>query len=174
GGIIWITTAIAIVLLLRKRQQWPWIIGANLVSFFAFFIFLVTPTIFLIDEARQLPLRQISERVLQVQQPKEELLMIGFKKPSVVFYTQRPVKFFKVRKFFSDNSRELEYLNNSLTNKPSQSTLLIISRPKDMKKLGIPVQNDQIVEKKGRYQLMRLPKQTFLNDILKQRMNKRT
>ncbi|MGK7876996.1 MAG: ArnT family glycosyltransferase [Xenococcaceae cyanobacterium] len=153
GGIIWVTTAIVSALLLRRRQQWRWLVCANLVGFVAFIIFVVTPTSFLLDQVRQLPLRQLSEMVAQVEQPGEELFMVGFKKPSVAFYTQRQVQFFKT------NRRGINDLKNTADIQAHPSTVLILSRQKDMTKLRLQPQDYQRLDKKGRYQLIRVSKQ---------------
>ncbi|MGH2413907.1 MAG: ArnT family glycosyltransferase, partial [Microcystaceae cyanobacterium] len=61
GGIIWAVTALCIAFLLRRRQHWRWIILVNLIGFVAFFSFCFTPAFFLLDRARQLQLRELSE-----------------------------------------------------------------------------------------------------------------
>ncbi|MBR8827399.1 MAG: glycosyltransferase family 39 protein [Gomphosphaeria aponina SAG 52.96 = DSM 107014] len=170
GTIIWLLTALAISWLLGQRKRWQWLILPNLVGFFIFLVCLVYPTMFFIDTARQLPLRELSLIIPQVQVSGEELWMIGFNKPSVVFYSQRPVNFFKVRNFLDDKSADLAYLKNLVTTQPFPDTLLILSRAKDMTKLGVSDEDYQILEQKGLYQLMRIPKARLLNRILNQLM----
>jgi len=167
GGIIWFITALIIIWLLLQKKQWKLLVFPNLVGFFLFLIFLIHPTLFLLDTVRQLPLRELSLTIPQVQKSGEELLMIGFKKPSVVFYSQRPVIFFKVQNFFDDNGKESVYLKNLVENKTIPDTILILSRPKDMIRLGVSEQNYQILAQKGRYQLMRISPVNLLSLIFK-------
>lgn len=94
GGTIWAIAAIVSIFLLRKKEQWRWIICANAIAFMAFILFFLSPAYFLVDKTRQLPLRQIAEIVTQVKQPQESIMMIGFKKPSLAFYTQDRIGFF--------------------------------------------------------------------------------
>ncbi|MEB3214357.1 MAG: glycosyltransferase family 39 protein, partial [Leptolyngbyaceae bacterium] len=92
GGGIWLAVAIAhLVLILRKEGAWLWV--ANLVGISAFSLLTLMPALNYVDELRQQPLRQLATTIVQVQQPTEEIIMVGFMKPSVVFYAQRPVTY---------------------------------------------------------------------------------
>lgn len=169
GGIIWGATAIFIAFLLRHKSHWRWIIVANFAGFISFFIFLVNPAIFLLDEVRQLPLRQLSQKVSEVEQPQEELLMIGFRKPSVVFYSQRSVQFFKIRDMFKlEEGSPLYYIYDSIQNRPIPSTFLVISRLQDLERIGLKPQDYEMIEKNGRYVLVRLDKKIIIDRVLKQ------
>ncbi len=95
GFFIWGLTSLGAVILLLRRHWQPFLVAVNLAGFLAFLIFVLTPGYFLVDEARQLPLRELATVVTQVRQPGEELIMVGFKKPSLVFYTKQSVNFFK-------------------------------------------------------------------------------
>ncbi len=169
GGIIWGSTTILVAFLLRFKSQWRWIIAANFAGFMAFFIFLVNPAIFLLDEVRQLPLRELSQNISEVEQPKEELLMIGFRKPSVVFYSQRSVQFFKIRDLFKlEEGSPLYYIYDSIQNRPIPSTFLVMSRLQDLERIGLRPQDYQVIEEKGRYLLVRLDKKIIIDRILNQ------
>ncbi|EAW33621.1 glycosyltransferase family 39 protein [Lyngbya sp. PCC 8106] len=168
AGIIWIITAVLIAWILRYPSQWHWLIGANLAGFIAFFVFLVNPAIFLIDQVRQLPLKQLSQQISQVEKSQEELWMIGFRKPSVVYYSERPAYFYTVLDFFKGivEDQPIYHLFDSIQNRPNPSTIMIISRPKDIKRLGLQSQDYQILDQKGRYLFIRVEKQTLLDRVL--------
>jgi 4-amino-4-deoxy-L-arabinose transferase-like glycosyltransferase len=149
GSVIWAITAVAgAVLLLRRR--WRWFLSVNLLGVVAFLIFVLTPTYFLIDQARQLPLRELSAIARAVERPGEDLIMIGFKKPSVVFYTQRSVIFVK------ETENAAAYIENLAATKAHPSSVLILSQPKRLKKLGLQPTEYQNLGKAGAYQLIRV------------------
>ena len=81
--------------------------------------------------------------------------MLGFKKPSLVFYTQKPVQFFRRKESLS------QYLTESSANIDSE-TLLMISREKEIRKVAeLQPQDYQQLEHKGVYRLIRVPKSMF-------------
>ena len=152
GGAIWITTAVAIALLLWKRQQ-RWILVANLIGLVAFIIFGLTPAYKVVDINRQLPLRQLAQVAVQQKLPGEELLMVGFWKPSLVFYTQGPVTYYRaVRK-------AIDYVKES-KNPPSPS-ILVLGYPEKFVQLGLQPNQYQLVDSRGAYQLARVPRTAF-------------
>lgn len=149
GSVIWAITAVAgAVLLLRRR--WRWFLSINLLGFVAFLIFVLTPTYFLIDQARQLPLRELSAIARAVERPGEDLIMIGFKKPTVVFYTQKSVTYVK------EIEDATAYIENLAATKAHPSSVLILSQPKRLKKLGLQPTEYQNLGKAGAYQLIRV------------------
>lgn len=152
GGAIWIMTAGAIVLLLWQRQQ-RWILTANFIGLVAFIIFGLTPAYNLVDINRQLPLRQLAQTAVQQQLPGEELLMIGFPKPSLVFYTQRPVIY---RRAITGAK---EYIRGS--KKPDFSSILLLGYPEKFVELGLQPNQYQLLDIRGAYQLARVPRQSF-------------
>jgi len=164
GGVIWMATAVFIVGL--SRDRWRLILIPNFLGFILFFCLVFIPGLFLVDEARQLPLRYLSERVEMVRQADEELWMLGFEKPSLVFYSRRPVQFFEIRDFFKIKSRPLFYVIDSLKNDPESDTAIAISRPKDLQKLGLDPTDYPVLAERGRYQLIRLSKRILLYRVL--------
>ena len=128
GAVVWGTIAVAIAILLFKVKWWKYIIVANLIGFIAFISFVLLPTTFFIDTHRQLPLQAIATDIIKTQQSSEPIFMVGFKKPSLVFYTQQPVSFFKRR----SNLRTYLAANQSSI---SSDTVLIVGRSKDIKKI---------------------------------------
>jgi 4-amino-4-deoxy-L-arabinose transferase-like glycosyltransferase len=150
GGVIWLFCAISLAVMLL-RHFWHNLIVVNLLAFVAFFVFVLTPALFLMDHERQLPLRELSAIALQVQKPGEELVMIGFKKPSVVFYTRHPVTY--IRK--SQNAAE--YLHNQSAKKTSPSSILFLAQPQKFPEMGLQPTEYVNLGEKGSYQLIRVP-----------------
>jgi len=150
GTLVWGLLACAIAFLATKIKYWRWIIVANLVGFMAFVSFVLLPTVFFIDTHRQLPLKEIAQTINQVQQESEPIMMVGFMKPSLVFYTQKPVQFFKNKEKLSTYLASNGDLSKSLTT-------LLVGRPKDIKKvLDLDPQDYQPIDEQGVYTLTRI------------------
>ena len=152
GGVIWLVCALLLAATILRRFWLP-IISVNLLTFTAFLLFVLTPALFLMDSQRQLPLRQISQIIVQTQRPYEEIVMVGFKKPTVVFYTQRPVTYFK------SNQAGGEYVQKQKLQATKSPSLLLIAQPKKFPKMGLQPSDYQILLKQGAYQLVRFPLQ---------------
>jgi 4-amino-4-deoxy-L-arabinose transferase-like glycosyltransferase len=82
--------AIAFALWRRSHRQLLLSHVAIFVSFFLFTIHIILP---LIDAERQYPLRQVAAAAVVVKQPAEPLVMVGFKKPSLAFYSRHLVEY---------------------------------------------------------------------------------
>jgi 4-amino-4-deoxy-L-arabinose transferase-like glycosyltransferase len=103
GAIVWLGLAIVnSLLLLRQQGRWLWL--TTVIALVLFISSTAMPAVQIVDAQRQLPLRQLAATVVAVQQPGEEVVMVGFEKPSLVFYTQGAV-YFK-----TDPRRALRYL----------------------------------------------------------------
>jgi len=152
GGAIWISTAVAIALLLWKRQQ-RWILVANLIGLVAFIIFGLTPAYKVVDINRQLPLRQLAQVAVQQKLPGEELLMVGFWKPSLVFYTQGPVTYYRAVQ------KAIDYIKESKN--PTTPSILVLGYPDKFEQLGLQPNQYQLVDSRGAYQLARVPRTAF-------------
>lgn len=152
GGAIWLVSAIAaIILLLRSKINSLW--AVNLVGFIAFLIFVATPFSHLVDIERQLPLRQLADSVVQVQQPKEELIMLskGFAKPSLVFYTRQHVT------YLLQASEVLPYIQQKFSQSDAKSVLLV-TPSRMLAKTGLTPNQYQQISQAGIYQLIRISK----------------
>ncbi len=79
-------------ILQNHHRHLPLITGSALVIFF---VTTTLPLLLLLDNQRQLPLREISAAAVQYRQPNEPLVMAGFHKPSMAFYTRQPMHFYK-------------------------------------------------------------------------------
>ena len=140
--------AIALGLLILQRR-WLAVIGVNLTAFTAFLLLVLTPALFIIDSDRQLPLRKLAALAAQNQQPQEELVMVGFKKPTVVFYSHRTVNYIKL------NEEARNYFKNRVTNK-SQSSAMVLSQPRKFPEMGLQSTDYKILGDSGAYPLIRV------------------
>jgi 4-amino-4-deoxy-L-arabinose transferase-like glycosyltransferase len=147
GGIIWLICAIALSFFILQRR-WLAVIGVNLIVFTAFLLLVLTPAIFIMDSDRQLPLRKLAALAVQNQQPQEELIMVGFKKPTVTFYSQRTVTYIKL------NSEASEYLKNQAIKKPQSR--MVLSQPKKFPEMGLQPKDYKILGESGAYKLIRI------------------
>lgn len=124
----------------------------NILGFIVFFIWAVTPTYSLLDQHRQEPLRNLAQTVVQQRKLGEELIMIGFKKPSLVFYTQNRVQ------YRLDSRDAIAYIQTPLVQKSPPQTLLILAHPQELIDLGLKPDQYQIINQAGAYQLIRVNK----------------
>ena len=151
GAIGWGVAAIAgLGLIAWKRPHWFWSI--NLMGFIAFLAFTIMPTYQMADAARQLPLRQIAQTIVAEQASGEELIMTGFMKPSLVFYTQRPVTF-----LYSVEDVESHIKLASGTS--ATNSFLLVGQPHEIDAIDLDdldIQQSQILFSQGAYQLVRV------------------
>lgn len=151
SALIWMMTAIFILFFWLKKQPQR-IVTVNLIGFVAFLIFAIIPANQLFDLHRQHPLRQLAETVRIERVFQEELVMIGFKKPSLVFYTQNPVQYFQYP------SDAVDYLRTPRIQKTQPDTILILAAPQEILKTGLQVPQYQQLDQEGIYQLIRVSK----------------
>jgi 4-amino-4-deoxy-L-arabinose transferase-like glycosyltransferase len=150
GAVIWGVSAIAgIVLLLRRKPHWLWLV--SFLGFVAFWIFLLMPALAIVDVERQLPLRQIAQSAVQIEAPGEQLVMLtnGFEKPTLVFYTQRHVN------YFHDLPNAVPYLQATAKQSSSQS-VLVVATDKSLQKAGLQPNQYQEIQNAGIYKLLRV------------------
>ena len=152
GGWLWLITAAVVAMLIWLRREGG-ILTVNLIGLVAFIIFVITPLYNLVDEHRQLPLRQLASTAVQEKLPGEELIMVGFPKPSLVFYTQQPVVYYRMEKDV------VEYVQKSQSKSPA--SVLILGQPKKFPPMGLQPNQYQILNDRGAYQLVRVSKQMF-------------
>ncbi|MBD0300955.1 MAG: glycosyltransferase family 39 protein, partial [Tolypothrix sp. T3-bin4] len=150
SGIIWLVSA-GIIAVLLLRRLWLPIIGVNLLGLTAFLIVVLMPALFLVDHERQLPLRELSAIAVQAKQPNEQLIMVGFKKPTVVFYSHENVTFFK----FTEQAQQ--HIQNQAANKAQPGSMLVLSQPKKLIQMGLQPADYENLGISGAYQLIRVP-----------------
>lgn len=151
GAIIWAIAGIGGAALLICRQG-QWLLKLNLVAFIAFLSFVMIPASFLLDEARQVPLKELSAIAATSHLPNEEFVMIGFKKPSVVFYSQLPVTYITRPNVAKD------YVQKLLQTKSASFSVLVLSQPDKLVKIETPDFNYQQLGESGAYRLLRVTK----------------
>ncbi|MBK1986728.1 glycosyltransferase family 39 protein [Sphaerospermopsis aphanizomenoides BCCUSP55] len=150
GGIIWLTAAVIIAVLILT-YRWRAIITINLICFVAFLSLVLMPALFLMDAERQAPLRQLSAIAVQEQQPNEELVMVGFKKPTVTFYTQKTVTYLR----FSQEA--LDHIRTQASAKVQPPSLLLLAEQKKFVEMDLPPDHYKAIATKGAYNLIRVP-----------------
>ncbi|BAY47191.1 glycosyl transferase family protein [Scytonema sp. HK-05] len=150
GGVIWLLCAVVLAALLVRRRYQP-VLMVNVLGFAAFMVFVLTPCLFLIDQERQLPLRELSAIAVQAQKPSEELVMVGFKKPTVVFYTRRPVTYVKV------SSVAGKYIQDKAAKKAQPASVLVLAQPKKFPEMGLKRSDYENLGTSGAYELIRVP-----------------
>ena len=169
GSVIWMLCAVTLAVLLIRRN-WRPLIGVNIVAFAAFLVFVLTPALYLMDAQRQLPLRQLSALAVQNIKPVEELMMVGFKKPTVVFYTKRPVNYIKhnqaageyiqqqaQKQAIQKQAIQKQAIQKQAIQKSSADSILVIAQPKKFPKMGLEASDYQDLGSTGAYQLIRVP-----------------
>jgi len=143
---IWFGAGILIFLALVMQQYLRWIWGINLLAMLLTFVFVLQPAVFLVDQLRQKPLRELAQLEQTVRKPGEELMMIGMEKPSVAFYTQRQVI------FLDQTKQAITYLNHQF----DQKSILILSHPRKLDPLIANAQQVTFLGQQGEYQLIRI------------------
>lgn len=150
ASILWILMAIVSIILLFKTQQKSYLWLTNALGFLIFIPTFLLPNAKIYDLDAQLPLRKLGLTIQQMKQTQEEVLLIGFIRPSLVFYSQHPVK------FFNSTSEALSYLNHA-TNQGANS-FLIIAQPEKIAELNLTKNSYDLIDQQGVYQLIRLRK----------------
>lgn len=144
GGIIWVAAAVIIAVFVIRRRYLH-LICINLLAFSAFMVLVLTPAIFVSDASRQLPLKQLSQLAAQVQQPGEEIIMIGFKKPSVAFYSQRKINYIKT------SPQAVDYIKNQV----KSDSILILAQPEKFPQMGLLPTDYEKLQEQQAYSLIR-------------------
>lgn len=146
---VWMSVAIAsLVLLIARRDRWLWLI--QLVGFVAFLLTTLMPFAALVDAQRQYPLRRLAQTIKQVRQPGERLIMAGYNKPSLVFYTQSPLT------FITQHDQVLPTIQRLKRNRRRQSVLLVV-RQRKLSDTRLKPGQYQLISQSGVFQLIRVP-----------------
>jgi 4-amino-4-deoxy-L-arabinose transferase-like glycosyltransferase len=150
AGLIWLVCAVLVAALLLSRR-WNHIISINLIGFVAFLIFVLSPASFFIDRERQLPLRELSAVILEAKEPNEELIMLGFKKPSVVFYSHIHVNYLPFPQ------QAIEHIKNQAAKGLQPPSLLLLAEQKKFLQMDLQPDDYKSLSTKGAYNLIRVP-----------------
>ncbi|MBE9178404.1 glycosyltransferase family 39 protein [Oculatella sp. LEGE 06141] len=147
GCAIWLLAAVGTAILLVRRQgRWVW--STVLAGLMAFVAFTVIPAGFVLDVQRQLPLRQLAALMVQAKQPDEALVMVGFQKPSLVFYARQPVLYL---------SRSKGALNSIQADQPDLTAVLVIGYPEKLDDLELQPAQYSAIAAAGAYAVIRVP-----------------
>ncbi|MEM8612921.1 MAG: glycosyltransferase family 39 protein [Cyanobacteria bacterium P01_H01_bin.105] len=140
GAVIWgLAALVGLSLLLMRRGRWLW--AVSLVAFAVFTVVTILPVATIADSQRQLPLRRLAETIRTEQQSDETIAMVGFMKPSLAFYTQRPVLY-----TYNPDSEQLQATGQAL----------VVGHPDEIA-IAISVsQSGEILQTEEAYQLARL------------------
>lgn len=162
SGLLWHSALIftgaaltGILLLLTRKQAWVW--AVNLLAFVAILSWVFIPLSTLVDQQRQLPLRQFARTIVEVRQPGERLVTIGFEKPSLVFYTQQRVR------FYLRSTQAVRRLKKLAIEKPDLATVLILGHPENITETGLQTHHYEDFGTAKPYQLIRVSRQEILN-----------
>ncbi|MEO1506912.1 MAG: glycosyltransferase family 39 protein [Cyanobacteria bacterium J06633_23] len=140
GSIVWsLATLAGFGLLLTRKVRWIW--AVSFIAFMAFTIVSILPVAQIADSERQLPLRQLAQTIQTEQQPDETLAMVGFMKPSLAFYTQRPILY-----VYNPDSEQLKATGQAL----------VVGHPDEIAISISHSQSGKIIQTAGTYQLARL------------------
>ncbi|MEH2195129.1 MAG: glycosyltransferase family 39 protein [Nostoc sp.] len=150
AGVIWLVCAVLVAGLLLSRR-FNYVIGINLLGLVAFIVFVLTPASFFIDRERQLPLRELSAVILEAKQPNEELIMLGFKKPSVVFYSHIHVNYLRFPQ------EALEHIKNQAAKGLKPPSVLLLAEQKKFLQMDLQPDDYKSLSTKGAYNLVRVP-----------------
>lgn len=148
GGLLWAVAAGVAVLCILWRSNGLWLVNA--IAFLLFISIVLHPAVAIVDQARQLPLREMAKAAVAAQKPQQAhtqqpIVMIGFRKPSLVYYTQQHVEYL-------EKPRELAaYLEHAAHKDP-----LVITTPKLIADTALTPQQYQTLGKSGVYVLVQL------------------
>jgi 4-amino-4-deoxy-L-arabinose transferase-like glycosyltransferase len=141
---LWLWGVAAVLGVIAVLMRSHLLILINLIAFILFIALVLHPAIAIVDAERQLPLREMATAAVELRQPNEAIAMLGFRKPSLVFYTQQPVDYLETQAQLQ--SYQAEHRNQKY---------LLISTPKLMQKAGLTVEPVQVLKESGVYQLVR-------------------
>ena len=151
--IIWLIASGIVLFCLLKKQRRKWLWVGNFTGFFLFIILIALPVSKLVDRDRQVAVKQLSLMVAQVQQTGEEFIAVGFLKPSIVFYSQRPVRFI---------SHAYKVHNNLLESINFSNTVLLFTNQKNIGQLNLQPNDYQLLGQQDNYFLLRINRQVLL------------
>ncbi len=151
GVAVWIGIAIVSgALILLRKGRWIW--GVQIAGFALFLTLSVLPFLDTLDALRQYPIRAVAATILEERQPNEPVVMVGFNKPSIVFYSQQPVTFWSLpQQAINRIRREYERQN------PDVDTILLVGQSRKIREAEIPEELYTVLNEVDAYSVVRLP-----------------
>lgn len=156
SGILWLAagiwlaaTAVGLIVILGRRVFWLW--GVNALAWLAFLLVVFNPLLEVVDAERQAPLRQMAQTLVAVERPGEPILMVGgFKKASLVFYSDRQVL------YIQDSQEAKPVLADLAGNSTDRKSVLLIASRRGFPQIGLQSAQYQPIREAGPYQLVRV------------------
>jgi len=139
----------------QHQERWAWIV--NGVAMVLAILIIMTPAALVYDQQRQAPLRELSAVAQAQAQPKEELIMIGDTKPSVVFYAQKPVVYLWAAQ------QVLPHLSSTMRIELGRTSAMILAMRDQLQKTGLKARNWEVLGRSGPYRLVRVTIETMQN-----------
>ena len=127
-----------------RRLWWP-----NAAAMLAVLALVVPGLGGLIDRERQLPVRDLARLAGQQAQGDEPLLVVGYKRYSVVYYSGRPVLFVSAPEGARRGLRQ--------RSGPPPSTVLLLGSDAELKDFGLAATDGTTLARLGSHRLVRLP-----------------
>ena len=144
-------TVIALVVLLRRGPAaLPWLWVPNGLGFAAVLALVVPALVPLMDRERLLPIRTLARQAAASAQPGEPLLVAGYKRYSVVFYSGRPV-------LFVHDPRDAR---DQLGADPA-ATVLLLGSDAELLEFGVRPGDAALLGRSDAHRLIRLPRTTL-------------
>ena len=145
-----LVAAIALLALLLRRSpgslRWLWVPdAAGLAAALALLVPVLVP---LIDRERQLPIRELARLAAEQARPDEPLLVAGYKRYSVVFYSGRPV-------LFVSSPRRARRALASAAAQPA--SVLLLGSDAELLEFGIGPGDGTPLGRRDAHRLLRLP-----------------
>jgi 4-amino-4-deoxy-L-arabinose transferase-like glycosyltransferase len=150
GGVLWAVAAVAAVLCILWRSNGLWLVNA--IAFLLFITVVLHPAVAIVDQARQFPLRELAKAAVIAQQAsiqkpsiQQPIIMIGFRKPSLVYYTQQHVEYIELPSQLASHLKKLPHPDP-----------LVITTPKLLAETGLKPQQYQTLAQSDVYVLVNL------------------
>jgi len=150
------TLGLALLLLRPGGLAWLWLPNAGA---FLGLLALVLPGLApLLDRERQLPIRQLARLAGEIARPGEPLLVVGYKRYSVVYYSGRPVLFVHS----ADDARR-ELADRGAPGQPgparpgaAPASLLLFGNDAELLEFGVGPGDGELLARRQAHRLIRL------------------
>lgn len=151
-------SAVALMALLLWPRGGELLWAPNVLLFLGLLTVVVPPLTVLIDRERQMPLRELSRSAATLLRKDEPFWIVGYKRYSVVYYSQREAVFVsgadQARERFQDDPL-------SLGLQPGIPSVLLFGERDQLQKFRSGQEAGEVVDQRGNYQLLRLPISTL-------------
>ena len=139
----------------QHQERWAWVVNST--AMVLAILVIMTPASAIYDQQRQAPLRELSTIARTQAQPKEQLILLGDTKPSVVFYSQKPVVYLWAAQ------QVLPHLGATMRSELGSTSAMILSMRDQLQKTGLKARNWEVLGRSGPYRLVRVSLQTIKN-----------